>query len=120
MLDFLVRIAVPVHRRAVSGDGDYRRNAQVGVLQAGGQVGRADGLGKAQARLAGNARVGVGHVRRRFLAVRDDALDANVLHLNEGAADDCGDKENVGYAVLAQRLSEESGARSFWAWGPPV
>ena len=110
MLDFLVGIAVPVHGRAVAGDGDDRGDSQVSVLQTGGQVSGADGLGEAEARLARDAGVGVGHVCRRFLAVADDALDAHVLHLNQCAADNSGDEENVGHAVFAKGFGEEPGA----------
>ena len=110
VLNLLVGIAVPVHRRAVPGDGDNRRHPQVGVLQPGGQVGGAHRLGEAQPRLAGNPRVGIRHIRRRLLAVADNPPDAHILHLHQRAPDDGGDKKHMGNAVLPQRFGQKTGA----------
>ena len=110
MFDLLVRVPVPVHRRTVTGDGNHRRYPQVGILEPCRQVHGAHRLGEAQTRLAGDPGVCVRHVRRRLLAVADNPLDAHVLHLHKGAADDRGNEKHVGYAVIAEGLSEKAGA----------
>ena len=78
VLNFLVGVAVLVGQGPVAGDGDDRREAQEGVLEAGGQVGGADGLGHAHRRAVGGAGVAVGHVNRRLFTVADDALNAAI------------------------------------------
>jgi hypothetical protein len=81
------------------------------VAQARGEIERADHLRHADPRLAGRARVAVGHVGRGFFAVGVDALDLRpALHLGEGPAQHRGDHEHVRDAVAGEHVSEALGA----------
>ena len=111
MLDLLIGVTMPVHRRAVPRNGNDRGHAQVGILQAGGKVGGAHRLGEAETRFAGNPGVGIGHVSGRLLAMTDDALDAHIFHFHQGSADDGWNEENVGDTVFPEGFGEETRSR---------
>ena len=76
--DFLVRVAVLERRLLVAGEGDHRAAAEIGVLQAGGEVGGADRLRHADARPPRDAGIAVGHVGRRLLGMRQDRRDPEI------------------------------------------
>ena len=110
VFDFLVGVAVLVGEGTVAGDGDDRGEAEEGVLQAGGEVGGADGLGHTDGGAVGGAGVAVGHVGGGFFAVGDDALDANHFQFSQDAAGDGGDIKDMGEAVAFEGFGYEAGA----------
>ena len=108
--DFLVGVAVLVCRRLASGDGDHRAAPEPGVLQSGGKVGGADRLREAHRRLAGDARVTVGHVGHRLLAVAQHALYAQRAKFDQRAAHHGIDEEHVRGTVGGQAARQPFGA----------
>ena len=107
VLDFLVGVLVLLVAALVAGQGDDRRQAQVGVLQPGGQVGGAHRLRHADARLAGGPGVAVGHVGRSLFAVGDDPLDADEVHLGQRPPQDGRHEEDVGNPVGLESVCHE-------------
>ena len=95
----------------MSGDGDDRRKGQVRVLEPGCQVSRADGLGHADARAIGGARVAVGHVCCGLLTVGHDALDTHPVHLDHGLSDYRRHEEYVTHAVALEGLGKKTATR---------
>ena len=110
MLDFLVGVAVLVGQGPVAGDGDDRGKAQKGVLQAGGEVGRADRLGHADRRAVGGAGVAVGHISRRLFAVGHHPLHTDHFHFGQDAAGNGGNIKDMGQAVPVQGFGYKAGA----------
>ena len=96
------------------GDGDQRRRVQVGVGDAGDQVGGAGAAGgHADADLAGGAGVAVGGVRRALLVAHEDV--AQLLGVVEGVVERDGDaageaEDDVAALVLEGR---DEGLRAF-------
>src|SRR5215475_8439830 len=78
-----------------------------GVAQAGGEIECTDHLRRADAGLAGSARVAVGHVGRRLLAMHVQALDAGArLHHREGLAQNRRHVEHVSDAVALEHIGK--------------
>ena len=71
------------------------------------EVGGAHGLGHADAGLAGGAGVAVGHVGRGLLAVSDDPLDADQVHLGQRPPQNRRHQEDVGNAVGLESIGHE-------------
>ena len=114
VVDFLIDLAELGFRIAPAGERDHRRMRQISVAQAGGEIERADHLRHADARLAGGARIAVGHVGGGFLAVAVHARDLGApLHLGEGAPHHRRHHEDVGDAVARQHVGEHFGAGAF-------
>ena len=114
MVDFLIVVAVLLHRRRAAGNGDDGRPGQVGVLQPGGQVGGADVLGHTDAGPMGGPGVPVGHVGGGLLAVGHDAAYAHLLHLYQRLGHHHGHIEGVGHPVRLHRLHHELGSGHPW------
>ena len=110
VLDFLVGVPVLLVGALVSGQGNDRRQSQVGVLQPGSQVGRAHGLGHADAGLARGAGVTVGHVSGGLFPVGDYALDAYQVHFGQRAPKYRRHQEDVGNAVGLEHVGHEFSA----------
>ena len=94
----------------VAGEGDDRGQPQVGVLQPRRQVGRADGLGHADAGAVGSASVAVGHVGGGLLAVGYHPLDAVQVHLGQRAAENGWDQKHMGNSICLEGVRHELGA----------
>ena len=87
---------------------------EVSVAQAGGEIERADHLRHAHARLAGGARIAVGHVGGGFFAVAMHARDCGApFHLGEGAPQHRRHHEHVRDAVARQHVGQHLGAGAF-------
>ena len=111
VVDLLIDLAELGARLAPAGHRDDRRMGEPGIAQAGREIERADHLGHADARLAGGARVTVGHVGGGFLAVDVEALDVGAaLHLDEAAAQHGGHVKHVGDAVVPEHVGHTFGA----------
>ena len=107
VVDLLIDLAELGLRLAPAGHGDHRRVRQPGVAQAGGEVERADHLRRADAGLAGGARIAVGHVGGGLLAVHVQPLDVGAgLHHREGLAQHRRHVEDVGDAVALEHVGE--------------
>ena len=84
---------------------------KIRVAQAGGEIERADDLRHADAGLARRARIAVGHVGGRFLAVAMDARDLGApLHFGEGAPENGRHHEDMRDAVACQHVGKHFGA----------
>ena len=111
---FLIDLAELGLRLAPAGHGDHRRVREPGVAQTGGEVERADHLRRADAGLAGGARIAIGHVGRRLLAMHVQALDVGAgLHHGEGFAQHRRHVEYVGDAVALEHVGEAFGPAHF-------
>ena len=110
VIHLLVGVALQVELALAAGQRYDRRAGQARVLQTGGQVGGPDRLGHHQRRAAADARVGIGHVGGRLLAVRLDGGDAQLAHLEDGGGHDVGHVEDVSEAVSVDGLGDEAGA----------
>ena len=110
VIDLLVGVALLVEPALAAGQRDDRRAGQVRVLQAGRQVGGPDRLGHHQRRAAAHARVAVGHVGGRLLAVGLDGGHAQLAHLQDGGGHDVRHVEDVREAVAVDGLGDEAGA----------
>ena len=104
---FLVGVAVLVLRDVAAREGDHRRMTQVRVLHACGEIRGAYRLRHAHARAAGDTRVAVGHVGDGLLGMAEDALDPDILHLGEDAAQDRVHEEHVRHAVRPDHPREQ-------------
>ena len=91
----LVAVAVACARGGASRQRDHWRACEPGVLETSGQVGRADRLGHADARLARGAGVAIGHVRRCLLPVCGHARDAELTHGRERRRQNSWHQEHV-------------------------
>ena len=80
MIDFLIGVALLVDLGLASGDGDDWGAGEISVLQASGEVGRADRLGHADAGTTVDTGVRIGHVGSGFFAVCHDAFDTQIFH----------------------------------------
>ncbi len=110
VIHLLVGVALQVELALAAGQRYDRRTGQARVLQTGGEVGGPDRLGHHQRRAAADARVGIGHVGGRLLAVRLDGGDAQLAHLEDGGGHDVGHVEDVSEAVSVDGLGDEAGA----------
>ena len=80
---------------------------KIRVAQAGREIERADHLRHADAWLARRARIAVGHVGGRFLAVAMDARDlCSPLHFREGATENGRHHEDMRDAVAGQHVGK--------------
>ncbi len=104
--DFLIGVAMLHGGLLVAGHRDHRNTAEIGVLQARGEIGGAHRLGKADTRPAGDPGIAVGHVSDGFLAVTQDAGDAERAEFNQGTAQDGVDEEDVRRAVGGEAASQ--------------
>src|SRR5438309_10141515 len=114
MVDFLVVVAVLLHRSRTSGNGDDGRPGQVRILQPGSQVGGADVLGHTDAGPVGGPRVSVGHVRSSLLAVGHDTAYAHLLHLYQRSGHNHRHIKGVGYPVRLHHLHHKFGSGHPW------
>tara|TARA_B100000676_G_scaffold289805_1_gene322684 strand:+ start:346 stop:1812 length:1467 start_codon:yes stop_codon:yes gene_type:complete len=112
--DFVFALRSGVHEKAwplTAFDGGAVINDRIGTLDVvliGDAVSRTERA--YDARAAGDPRIGIGHVRGGFLRVGQDARDADLLHLDERAAQDRIHEEDVGDAEVLQSLGEIAGA----------
>ena len=92
---------------APAGHRDYRRMREPGIAQAGGEVKGADHLRRADAGLAGSARVAIGHVGSGLLPVYVQSLDLGAaFHNGKGFAQHGRHVKHVGDAVTIQHVSK--------------
>src|SRR4051812_9479276 len=84
---------------------------EIRIAQSRREVERTNDLRHAHARLAGCARVAVGHIGRGLFAVAVDACDGGTaLHLGEGTAQHGGHHEDMRYAVARKHVRKALGA----------
>ena len=83
VINLLIGVAILEGCDMATGDGDHRRMTEVGVLHAGGEIGRPHRLRHADAGPAGDARITVGHVGDAFLGVAEHARNTEVFHFGE-------------------------------------
>ena len=110
VMDFLIGVAIAVGNLLLPGEGDHRGVGQPGLLQTGGQVARAHGLGQAHRWLAGDAGHAVGHVGGRLFRVGHDALDAHLFQEDQGLAQDRLHIKDMGDAVTFDGLGQDPGS----------
>ena len=109
-VDELMRLLVHAAQLDLTGERDHRGIVEVGVGDAGGEVGGAGAeRGQADAGLAGEAAVGVGHERGALLVTRgheDDALAVveRLAHVERLFA---GDAEHVLDTLVLEALDED-------------
>ena len=115
VVHFLIGVAIARLRRRAAGDRDDRGAGHVAVAQAGGEIGGADHLRHADAGLAAGARIAVGHVGGRFLAVHHDPADRQVFHLGERLEHEGRHEEDVRDLVALHHLGETAARLSSWA-----
>ena len=116
VVDLLVGLLVEVVGHPAARDCDDRRPREPGVLQSGGEIGRAHGLRHGDAGAAGDPRVTVRHVGRGLLGMTPDPPDAQFLHLHEGAVQDVGHVEDGPDPVAVQHLRDVPVAGHFRHW----
>ncbi len=101
LLQFLILVAMASARRRRAAYGDERARGPVGIDNGCGQIrGAGTELHDAERRLAGHARVGIGHGEgRAFAAPEHHAHAFAVLHVDQGILRCAGQRENVFGAV---------------------
>ena len=104
-VDFLEGIRPHQSGRHLAGQDDHRHAVQIGIGDAGQEIGGARPGGReAHAGLAGQARLGVGSERRRLFMTHQDMLQGRagqrVIDGHDGAARIT---ENPGHAEILQR-----------------
>ena len=97
-------------RLLAAGQRDDRAAPEPGILQPRGEVGGTDRLRHAHPRLAGDAGIAVGHVGRRLFRMGEDAGDAEVVELEQGAAQHRFDKKDMGHAGAGEGPRQPLGA----------
>ena len=111
VVDFLVDLAEFRLRIAPARHRDDRRMREIRVAQTRREIERTDHLRHADAGLARRARIAVGHVGGRFLAMTMDARDLGpALHFREGPAQNGRHHEDVCDAVARQHVGKHFGA----------
>ncbi len=110
VVDLLIGVALLVALRPPPGHRDHRRAGEIGILQAGRQIGRADRLRHAHAGAPGDARIAVGHVGGGFFAMHHDAAQAELFDFFERANAEHRHEENVRGAVAFKGLGDKAGA----------
>ena len=105
VIDLLIDLAELGLRLAPASHGDDRRMREPSVAQTGREVKRPDHLRRADAGLAGRARVAVGHIGRSLLAVHVQALDLGAaFHHRHRFAQHCRHMEDMGDAVALEHV----------------
>ena len=107
--NFLVRVAMLKRRRLASGQRNHRGAPQKRVLQPRRQIGRADRLRHTYPRPPDNPGIAVGHIGRRLFRMREDRGHAQILQLQQRAAQHRLDKEDVRRTRLGQRAGQPLG-----------
>ncbi len=110
VVNLLVGVALLEQGRLLAGQGDDGRGAQPGILQAGGQVGRAHALRHAHAWPMRSAGIAIGHIGGGFFRVRHDPAHAQGFHLHQGLVQDGIHIEDVRDPVALEGFGDEPGS----------
>ena len=82
VIHLLVGVALLVDQKLAACQSNDGRAAQIGILQTGGQIDRADGLRHTQAGGALDPCIGIGHIGGGLFTVGLHSLDPQFFHLH--------------------------------------